>query len=100
MSMCVKISFFVQDEHWDKEAENYENFMTRYAEKGKVVLLELGIGFNTPAIIRYPFEQITYRNPEATLIRLNSEYPHGPSENAARTISFTENMEQVVKAML
>lgn len=95
-----KNQFFVQDEDWEKATENYENFMNRYAEKGKVVLLELGIGFNTPAIIRYPFEQITYRNPEATLIRLNSEYPHGPRENAARTISFTENMEQVVKAML
>ncbi len=95
-----KNQFFVQDEDWDKAAETYENFMNRYAEKGNVVLLELGIGFNTPAIIRYPFEQITYRNPEATLIRLNSEYPHGPSENAARTISFTENMEQVVKAIL
>lgn len=95
-----KNQFFVQDEDWDKAARNYETFMNRYAEKGKVVLLELGIGFNTPTIIRYPFEQITYRNPEATLIRLNSEYPHGPHETAARTISFTENMEQVVKAML
>lgn len=95
-----KNQFFVQDEDWDKAAKNYETFMNRYAEKGKVVLLELGIGFNTPTIIRYPFEQITYRNPEATLIRLNSEYPHGPRETAAHTISFTENMEQVVKAML
>ncbi len=73
--------------------------MTKYAEKGKVVLLELGIGFNTPAIIRYPFEQITYRNPAATLIRLNSEYPHGPKETAARTISFTENMEDVIRGL-
>ncbi len=94
-----KNQFFVQDENWDKAAENYENFMIRYAEKGKIVLLELGIGFNTPAIIRYPFEQITYRNPEATLIRLNSGYPHGPRETAARTISFTENMETVISAL-
>ncbi len=79
-----KNRFFVQDENWDKAAERYENFMARYAEKGNVVLLELGIGFNTPAIIRYPFEQITYRNPKATLIRLNSEYPHGPAETASR----------------
>ncbi len=91
-----KNQYFVQDENWDKAAESYEHFMARYAEKGKVVLLELGVGFNTPAIIRYPFEQITYRNPNATLIRLNSEYPHGPKETAARTISFTENMELVV----
>lgn len=94
-----KNRFFVQDEAWDRAAESYEKFMERWAEHGKVVLLELGIGFNTPTIIRYPFEQVTYRNPNATLIRLKSEYPHGPAETASRTISFTENMEKVVKAL-
>lgn len=91
-----KNQFFVQDENWDRAAESYEEFIARYAEDGKVVLLELGVGFNTPAIIRYPFERITYSNPNATLIRLNSEYPRGPKETAPRTISFTENMEYVV----
>ncbi len=91
-----KNQFFVQDDDWYKAAEHYEKFMARYADKGNVVLLELGIGFNTPTIIRYPFEQVVYRNPKATLIRLNSEYPHGPKETAARTISFTENMEEVI----
>lgn len=94
-----KNQFFVQDGNWDKAAERYERFMVRHADKGNVVLLELGIGFNTPTIIRYPFEQITYRNPNATLIRLNSEYPHGEPENASRTISFIENMEEVINAL-
>lgn len=95
-----KNQFFVHDENWNRAAESYEKFMDRYAESGKVVLLELGIGFNTPAIIRYPFEQIVYRNSNAALIRLNSEYPNGPVETASRTISFTENMQEVVKALL
>lgn len=94
-----KNQYFVQDESWYKSAERYEKFIERYAEKGKVALLELGIGYNTPAIIRDPFEQITYHNPQATLIRLNSEYPDGPKETAARTISFTENMEEVITAL-
>lgn len=94
-----KNQFFVQDENWDKAAERYEKFMVRYAENGKVVLLELGIGFNTPGIIRYPFEQITYNNPNATLIRLNSEYPQGPKETASRTIAFPENMDMVLMAL-
>ncbi len=94
-----KNRFFVEDENWNKAVQSYEEFMERYADHGKVVLLELGIGFNTPTIIRYPFEQVTYRNPNATLIRLNSDYPHGPAETESRTISFTENMEKVVKAL-
>lgn len=91
-----KNQFFVQDENWDHAAERYERFMVRYAQNRKVVLLELGIGYNTPSIIRYPFENVAYRNPYATLIRLNAEYPHGPMETADRTISFTENMKRVI----
>ncbi len=92
-----KNGYFVQDEDWHKAASRYESFMSRYADKEPVVLLELGIGYNTPAIIRFPFEQVTYHNPKATLIRLNSEYPEGAPENASRTITFTENMKDVIK---
>lgn len=95
-----KNGFFVQDEAWNKAAGRYEDFITRYAENRRVVLLELGIGYNTPAIIRFPFERITYRNPEATLVRLNAEYPAGPAETAARTISFTEDMNEVIGKLI
>lgn len=95
-----KNQYFVEDECWNRAAGRYENFMTRYAGKGSIVLLELGIGFNTPAIIRYPFEQITFRNPRATLIRLNSGFPSGPRETASRTIPFSENMDAVINGML
>ena len=92
-----KNQFFVQDEAWEQAAQRYETFMNRYADRGKVTLLELGIGYNTPGIIRSPFERITFNNPNATLIRLNAEYPHGPAETAARTIAFTENMSDVIR---
>lgn len=94
-----KNGYFVQDEEWNAAAGRYEHFMARYADSGRVALLELGIGFNTPAIIRYPFEQVTYRNSHATLIRLNSEYPAGPRETEARTIAFTENMDVVINEL-
>lgn len=95
-----KNQFFVQDENWNQAAARYEDFIARYAQKGKVVLLELGIRFNTPTIIRFPFERITYHNHDAILIRLNSEFPHGPKETALRTISFTENMDEVISLLL
>lgn len=94
-----KSQFFVQDEAWYESAERYEGFMKRYADNGNVALLELGIGYNTPTIIRYPFERIVFNNPHATLIRLNAEYPHGPQETASRTISFTENMNYVIEKL-
>lgn len=94
-----KNRYFVQDEAWYAAANRYEAFINRYAESGKVVLFELGIGYNTPAIIRYPFEQITYRNTRATLIRLNADYPHGPKETASQTIAFTEDMSKVISML-
>ncbi len=94
-----KNQYFVEDDEWVMASARYEEFMDRHAARGPVVLLELGVGFNTPAIIRFPFERIVYRNPMATLVRLNSEYPSGPRETASRTISFTENMEEVVRRL-
>lgn len=94
-----KNQYFVQDEAWNEAAMRYENFMNRYADRQRVVMLELGIGYNTPAIIRYPFERIAYQNPQATIVRLNAEYPHGPVETASRTISFTENMGEVINQL-
>lgn len=95
-----KNQYFVEDEGWRAAASRYESFMTRYAGDANIVLFELGIGFNTPAIIRYPFERIAFNNPHATIIRLNSDYPDGPAETASRTIAFTENMQEVINTLL
>jgi hypothetical protein len=62
--------------------------------------LELGVGFNTPGIIRYPFERISYRNPNATIIRLNKDYTEGVPENKDQTIGFDEDMMDVICALL
>lgn len=61
--------------------------------------MELGVGFNTPGIIRYPFEQMTYVNPDATIIRLNKDYPDGADENKDKTIAFDEDMMEVISAL-
>jgi len=90
---------FVQDENWYKAEKQYTEFIKSCKDK-KVVYLELGVGFNTPGIIRFPFEQMTYQNENATLIRINRDYPDGEKENSSRTISFTEDMSEIIKAFL
>lgn len=64
---------FVQDENWYKQSEKYEKFLEK-AEGKKLVLLEIGVGFNTPGIIRFPFEQLTNSNKDTKLIRINKDY--------------------------
>lgn len=90
---------FVQDDAWHEAESRYEQFMAQFADNGNIVLLELGVGFNTPTIIRFPFERTAYNNPYASIIRLNADYPHGLAETASRTIAFTEDMNRVAQLL-
>jgi len=60
--------------------ENYKELSTRYIDfvescpGKKLLLIELGVGFNTPGVIRWPFERLTYSLPDAYLIRINAGY--------------------------
>lgn len=65
-------NYFVEDEEWHEAADRYADFLEK--NKGKnVVLLELGVGFNTPVIIRFPFEKMVRENKSYSLIRLNMD---------------------------
>ena len=64
-----KDEYFVQDEQWYAERGRYMGFLEENKRK-KVIFLELGVGFNTPTIIRFPFEQIAANWPRATLVRI------------------------------
>ena len=70
---------FVEDEGWHRAAERYENFL-RTREGQKILFLELGVGYNTPVLIKYPFWQMTAKNPNATYVCINQGQavcPHG-----------------------
>ena len=88
-----KDNYFVEDDNWLKMHDNYSAFLKKV--DGNLVLLELGVGFNTPGIIRYPFEQITYDNPNTTLIRMNRDYPNPIEENKDKTIGFDEEINEI-----
>lgn len=63
---------FVEDAHWHRMAQRYEDFIECHCG-GRLVLLELGVGFNTPGIIRYPFEQMAAQYPHTSLVRFNKQ---------------------------
>lgn len=90
---------FIQGEKWQAGEMRYTKFLQGVRGK-RVVYLELGVGFNTAGIIRYPFEQLTYQNPKAILVRLNRDHPEGPKENTQCTVPFTEDMGTALEALL
>ena len=60
---------FVEDEGWHKACARYDEYV--HTHNGKVLYLELGVGYNTPVIIKYPFWQMTAKNPAATYACIN-----------------------------
>ena len=90
-----KNNYFVQDSNWYTLESNYRKFISG-TEGESTVFLELGVGYNTPGIIRFPFEAMVHNNPNSRLIRLNRDHMKGMSENLGSTISFNEDMTTVI----
>ena len=72
-------SKFVEDEGWHRAAERYENFL-RTREGQKILFLELGVCYNTPIIIKYPFWRMTHQNPRAVYACINLSEAYCPRE--------------------
>ncbi len=85
---------FVEDERWQDMSQRYMDFLQRIGEQ-KVVFIELGVGYNTPTIVRYPFEKMAAVLPHAKLIRVNRDDVEGFMENADKTISLNQDMKEV-----
>ena len=76
---------FVEDEGWNRASERYTDFMQRHMN-GNILLLELGVGGNTPGIIKYPFWKITAANPKAVYACLNYNEAFCPKQIEAQSI--------------
>lgn len=88
----------VEDEGWHQASERYSEFLRRH-ERLKVLYLELGVGANTPAIIKYPFWQMTARNPKAVYACINKGEAAAPSEIAEQSICIDGDIGEVLEAL-
>ena len=88
---------FVEDEGWHRAAERYENFL-RTREGQKILFLELGVGYNTPVIIKYPFWQMTAKNPGAIYACINQGQAFCPQEIEQRSICMDADLGQVLQS--
>ena len=90
---------FVEDEGWHAAAERYANFL-RTREGQKILFLELGVGYNTPVIIKYPFWQMTAKNPRATYACINRGEMFCPDEIADRAICVDGDIGEAIEKIL
>ena len=90
---------FVEDAGWHAAARRYEAFLR--AHKGKKILfLELGVGYNTPVIIKYPFWQMTQKNPKAIYACINAGEAVCPEEIGKQSICINADIGRVLRECL
>ena len=99
MSMNLRADdTFVQDAGWRQAAGRYERFLREHEGK-RILFLELGVGMNTPGIIKYPFWQMTYRNPKAVYACINYREAYAPEEIAGRSVCIDGDIGNVLGQM-
>ena len=100
MSMNLRAdNTFVEDVGWHDAARRYRNFAEACCQ-GKVLYLELGMGMNTPVIIKYPFWQGTLANHQATYACVNYGEAHAPVQIRDRSIVINNDIDAVLTEML
>lgn len=90
---------FVEDDGWHEAARRYEDFLRRH--KGQHVLfLELGVGGNTPVIIKYPFWNMTCQNPKATYVCINLSEAYCPRDVQKQAICIKGDIGEILTTLL
>lgn len=92
-------STFVEDAGWHKAAGRYAAYLRAHESK-RVLFLELGVGSNTPMIIKYPFWAMTAENPQAVYACLNYGDAVCPSSIKPRSICIDADNGEVLRALL
>ena len=90
---------FVKDEGWHKAAIRYKEFL-RNNEKNKVLYLELGVGGNTPGIIKYPFWKRVFENKNSVYACINYDEAFCPKEIEDRSICIDEDIGVVLRKII
>ena len=90
---------FVEDEGWDRASEEYYNFLKENENK-HILLLELGVGTNTPVIIKYPFWAMTKANKNAVYACINYGEAYVPADIADRSICIDGDIGEILAKLL
>ena len=90
---------FVQDDGWEQAKERYEDFLEKY-KKANIMFLELGVGNNTPGIIKYPFMYMTIQNEDAIYVSINKEDFYLPKSIEDRSIHIQDDIGKILNEIV
>ena len=89
---------FVEDAGWHRAAERYEHFLRTRGDL-RILFLELGVGYNTPVIIKYPFWRMTTQNPKATYACINFGEAVCPKEIRRQAVCIDGDIGEVLRRL-
>lgn len=89
---------FIGD-HYLAGAERLRRWLNELPEEHRLLVLDVGTGFNTPIVARTPAEHVAARRPNTTLVRLNLHHPQVPGELAGRAWSYPVDIEAVLSIL-
>ena len=89
---------FVEDTGWHEAASRYRQFLQSHSDD-RVLFLELGVGANTPVIIKYPFWRSTYASPKAVYACVNQGDALAPAQILDRSILIDADIDAVLTAL-
>ena len=99
MTMNLRVDdSFVEDLGWQRASERYNSFLQR-REGLKLLFWEIGVGYNTPVIIKYPFQRMTAQNPKATYVCMSRSRADCPDQIRGRSICLTGNASELLGAL-
>lgn len=90
---------FVEDDGWHAAAERFNEFINRY-QNSKILYLELGVGNNTPGIIKYPFWQWTYNNSQDSYVTVNADDALFPEKINQQAVGFQMDINDFIEKLL
>ena len=89
---------FVEDEGWHAACDNYVKFLEENTDKN-ILFFELGVGMNTPVIIKYPFWKMTAKNKSAKYACINTDIAYTPEEIKERSLCISEDIGSVLESL-
>lgn len=100
MAMNLRIdNTFVEDAGWHQASNRYQDFVHRYRDK-QLLLLELGVGNNTPAIIKYPFWRLAVQQPNITYATISLKNAVCPPQIDEQSICIQADIRTVLQTLL
>lgn len=90
---------FVEDEGWHRASERYQAFLEEHAG-AKLLYWEIGVGNNTPVIIKYPFWRMTAKDPKAVYVCMSHSHAYAPQEIQKQSICMDGDANAVIQELI